>query len=115
MSTMPIMLLPSLTHTHTHTHTLLLPCGAQNMPSDIVLSDDGSAWVGPSGDEIKSGVDVRLKIISAGVQASHLVRTGFMAGRVVALLLLLLLSASAVLSLLVVVRFPRLPGGHWEH
>lgn len=47
-----------------------------NMPSDIVLSDDGSAWVGPSGDEIKSGVDVRLKIISAGVQASHLAGIG---------------------------------------
>ena len=46
----------------------------QNMPDDIVLKDDASAWVGPSGEEIRAGVDVRLKIISAGVQATHLVR-----------------------------------------
>jgi hypothetical protein len=39
------------------------------------LRQDGNAWVSGSGDEIKAETDVRLKILSASVQVTHLVRS----------------------------------------
>jgi hypothetical protein len=47
----------------------------QNIPGDMNLRQDGNAWVSGSGDEIKAETDVRLKILSASVQVTHLVRS----------------------------------------
>jgi DNA-directed RNA polymerase subunit E'/Rpb7 len=47
---------------------------SQNIPGDVNLRADTGAWVFASGEEIKADVDVRVKIMSASVQVTHLVR-----------------------------------------
>lgn len=48
----------------------------QNIPGDTNLREDGNAWVSASGDEIKAEVEVRVKILSASVQVTHLAGIG---------------------------------------